>query len=114
MPARREAAPSPLQPPNTTSSAPPNHDSLYRTQNTNFGSYLLAAEKLRFKGAEPAADGTGVELVFFDPDDQGPDLQRRFNVGAVDSVNARVLFETRGYLLGEVKRVQAGVQSAKR
>jgi hypothetical protein len=117
MPARREAAtcsPKPSQPANPAPSTPPNPHNLYRTQNTNFGSYILAAEKLRFRGAEPSADSTGVELVFFDPEGIGPDLQRRFNVGAVDSVNARVLFETRGYLMAEVKRIQAGVNNAQR
>jgi hypothetical protein len=95
---------------------PPSTDSLFRVQNTNFGAYLLAANKLRFKGAELAPESTVVELTFFDPDDLGPDLLRRFNVGAVELVNARTLFETRGYLMSEIKRVQtaAGVDNAKR
>jgi hypothetical protein len=95
---------------------PPGVNSFFRVQNTNFGAYLLAANKLRFKNAELASNSTVVELVFFDPDDLGPDLLRRFNVGAVELVNARTLFETRGYLLSEIKRVQtvAGVGDAKR
>ena len=113
MPARREAT-SPLQPSNPALSTPPNNDSLFRVQSTNCAAYILAAEKLRFRGAEPAADGTGVEFVFFDPEGIGLDIERRFNVGAVDSVNARVLFETRGYLMSEVKRVLAGVRGDQR
>ena len=35
----------------------------------------------------------------------GRTLLRRFNVGAVELVNARTLFETRGYLMSEIKRV---------
>ena len=115
MPARRKAAATPsLEPSTATTSSPSTQELLYRVQNTNFGAYLLAANKLRLKGAELAANSTVVELVFFDPEDFGPDLLRRFNVGAVELVNARTLFETRGYLMSEVKRVQAGGKNAQR
>jgi hypothetical protein len=105
----RRIVPSKLPPHPEPPTSPPSTDSLFRVQNTSFGAYLLAANKLRFKGAERASNSTVVELVFFDPDDLGPDLLRRFNVGAVELVNARTLFETRGYLMSEVKRVLAGV-----
>lgn len=111
---RRAVPPNPpsLHEPPTTL---PTTNSLFRVQNTNFGAYLLAANKLRFKAAELAPNSTVVELIFFDPDGLGEDLLRRFNVGAVELVNARTLFETRGYLLSEIKRVQtaAGVDSGK-
>jgi hypothetical protein len=82
---------------------------LYRCQNSNFGSYLIAANLLRYQGAQLASNGRDVEFLFYDPDARGPDLLRRFNAGAAEPVNARVLYEVRGYLLSEVKRVQAGV-----
>jgi len=81
----------------------------YRCQNSNFGSYLIAANALRYLGAELAPCGRVVDFLFYDPDTRGPDLLRRFNAGAVEPVNARVLYEVRGYLLSEVKRLQAGV-----
>jgi hypothetical protein len=85
---------------------------LYRSQNTHFGSYLIAANLLRYKGAELAPNGHDAELLFYDPDERGLDLLRRYNAGAAELVNARVLYEVRGYLLSEVKRLQAGVRSA--
>ncbi len=81
---------------------------LYRCQNTNFGAYLIAANLLRYEGVERASNGRDVELLFYDPDLRGPDLLRRYNAGAAELVNARVLYEVRGYLLSEVKRVQGG------
>lgn len=86
----------------------------YRCQNTNFGSYLIAANLLRYQGAELAANGKDVDLLFYDPHSRGPDLLRRFNAGAAEPVNARVLYEVRGYLLSEVKRIQAGVDNAEK
>jgi hypothetical protein len=86
---------------------------LYHTQNTNFGAYLIAANRLRYRGARLAANQADVDLLFDDPQCEGPDLLRRFNVGAIEQVNARVLFETRGYLLSEVKRtLKVGVANA--
>lgn len=82
----------------------PPTDSFFSTQNTNFAAYLMAANELRFYIARMAANGADVDLLFHDPHGSGPDLLRRFNVGAVEPVNARVLFEVRGYLLSEVKR----------
>jgi hypothetical protein len=80
---------------------------LYRCPHTFFASYLIAANLLRYLYAEMAPNGKDVELVFYDPDDRGPDLLRRYNAGAAELVNARVLYEVRGYLLTEVKQVQA-------
>jgi hypothetical protein len=85
----------------------------YRCQNTNFGSYLIVANLLHYEGAEFAANGKDVDLLFCDPQARGPDLLRRFNAGVAEPVNARVLYEVRGYLLSEVKRVQAGVDRGK-
>jgi hypothetical protein len=85
---------------------------LYRCQNSNFGSYLIAANLLRYHGSQLAPNGRDVDFLFYDPNGRGPDLLRRFNAGAADPVNARVLYEVRGYLLSEVKRVQAGVGHA--
>lgn len=87
---------------------------LYRCQNSNFGSYLIAANLLRYQGAELAPNGRDVDFLFYDPDARGPDLLRRFNAGAAEPVNARVLYEVCGYLLSEVKRVQAEVGNAGR
>jgi hypothetical protein len=84
----------------------PTHQ-LYRCPHTFFASYLIAANLLRYLHAEMAPNGKDVELVFYDPDDRGPDLLRRYNAGAAELVNARVLYEVRGYLLTEVKQVQA-------
>jgi len=85
---------------------------LYRCQNSNFGSYLIAANLLRYHGAELAPNGRDVDFLFYDPAARGPDLLRRFNAGAAEPVNARVLYEVRGYLLSEVKRVQAEAGNA--
>ena len=82
---------------------------LYRCQNTNFGAYLITANLLRYEGAQLSSNGYDVELRFYDPDARGPDLLRRYNAGAAELVNARVLYEVRGYLISEVKRLQAGV-----
>jgi len=86
---------------------------LYRCQNSNFGSYLIAANELQYAGAQLASNGRDVDLLFYDSDARGPDLLRRFNAGAVQPVNARVLYEVRGYLLSEVKRVQGGADARK-
>jgi hypothetical protein len=89
--------------------------SLYHTQNSNFSAYLIAAGLLQYTGARLASNGKDVDFLFHDPNAEGPDLLRRFNAGAVDAVNARVLFEVRGYLLSEVKRTQAmGADNAKK
>jgi hypothetical protein len=82
---------------------------LYCCQNTNFGAYLITANLLRYEGAQLASNGRDVELRFYDPDARGPDLLRRYNAGAAELVNARALYEVRGYLISEVKRLQAGV-----
>ncbi len=89
-------------------SPPPSDTPLYACQNSNFGSYLIAANVLHYAGAQWAPNGRDVDLLFYDPDTRGPDLLRRFNAGAVEPVNARILYEVRGYLLSEVKRVQGG------
>lgn len=82
---------------------------LYRCQSTNFGAYLITANLLRYTGAQLAPNGHDVELCFHDPEAQAPDLLRRYNAGAAELVNARTLYEVRGYLISEVKRLQAGV-----
>jgi hypothetical protein len=112
MSARRDIAPPP-HPPGLPQS--PRQDLHFRTENTNLSAYLIAAEKLHLKAAELAPSGV-VEFVFDDPDGLGPDLLSRYSVGACDSVNARVLFETRAYLLTQVRKVQkvAGVDRAQR
>jgi hypothetical protein len=79
----------------------------FSTPNTNLCAYLIAANRLLYCGARLAAGGANVDLLFHDPHCDGPNLLRRFNAGAVEQVNARVLFETRGYLLSEVKRTLA-------
>jgi len=90
-------------------------ESLFRTQNTNFGAYLIAANQLRYCGVKLAPNRADVDLLFHDPHRRGPNLLRRFNSGAVEQVNARVLFETRGYLLSEVKQsLTAGADDASR
>ncbi len=86
---------------------PPSDTPLYRNPNSNFGAYLISANLLRFKGAELAANGRDVDFVFYDPEARGPDLLLRYNAGAAELVNARTLYEVRGYLLGQVKKVQA-------
>jgi hypothetical protein len=85
---------------------------LYRCQNTNFGAYLVVANLLRYKDAQLAPNGEDVELLFYDPDARGPDLLRRYNAGAAEFVNARVLYEVRGYLLSEIKRVQGAANAS--
>ena len=91
-----------LKTPNPTDADVP----LYRCQNTNFGAYLVAANLVRYKDAQLAPNGEDAELLFYDPDARGPDLLRRYNAGAAEFVNARVLYEVRGFLLSEIKRVQ--------
>jgi hypothetical protein len=87
----------------------PRSESLFRTQNTNFSAYLIAAYLLRYRGARIAENKADVDLLFEDPQQAGH-LFRRFIAGAIEPVNARVLFETRAYLLSEVKRaLSAGV-----
>lgn len=95
-----------LSPPLTEPEPP-----LYHCTNTNFGAYLIVAKLLRFKEAALAANSEDVELRFYDPAGQGPSLLSRYNAGLGEAVAAKLLFEVRGYLLSEVKRVQtaAGV-----
>jgi hypothetical protein len=87
---------------------------LYRNQNSNFGAYLISANLLRFKGAELSANGREVDFVFYDPEQRGPELLRRYQAGAAEFVNARTLYEVRGYLIGEIKRLQVGVGDAEK
>jgi hypothetical protein len=94
-----------IQPP---SPQPPNSDiPVFRVANLNFATFLLVANKLQDLRAELSpTNSTLAELVFLDPDDVGPDLLRRFGVGAVEPINPKVLFEARGYLVSEMRRVQ--------
>lgn len=88
----------------------------YRCPNSSFGAYLLAANVLRYIGAQLSATSRrDVEFLFYDPDERGPGLLRRFNSGAVGPVNPRILLEVRGFLVSEARRVQmpVGVKSEK-
>ena len=83
---------------------------VFRCQNVYFASFAIAANQLKYRSAELAANSTDVEFIFDDPDNRGPDLLARYNAGfGQPPVNARVLFEVRSYLLAQVKRLQAGV-----
>ena len=86
---------------------------LYPCRNTNFGAYLIAANLLRYKCAELASNGKDVDLLFYDPDARGPALLHRYNAGAAELVNARTLYEVRGFLLSEVTKVQRGGRHGK-
>lgn len=92
------------------------HDgsSLYSCRNANFGAYLLTANLLRYKCAQLTPNGEDVDLLFYDPDRRGPDLLRRYNAGAAELVNARVLYEVRGFLLSEVKQLQGGHNASRK
>jgi hypothetical protein len=86
-------------------SPPKSPNSLFQTQNSNFSAYLTAAGLLDYAGAGLASNTKDLDFLFHEA--KGSDLLRRFNAGAVEAVNARVLFEVRGYLLAEIKRTQA-------
>lgn len=88
----------------------------FRCQNSNFVSYLVAANLLRYLSAELVPGTRTVVFLLHDPQCRGPELQRLFNAGVAEPVNARVLYEVRGFLLGEAKRVleAAGVGRAKK
>lgn len=87
----------------------------FRCQNSNFVSYLVAANLLRYLSAERVPGTRTVVYLLHDPQCRGPELLRQFNAGVAESVNARTLYEVRGFLLGEAKRVleAAGVQGEK-
>lgn len=87
----------------------------YRSQNSNFVSYLIAANLLRYLSAELVPGTSAVEFLLDDPQCRGPELLRQFNAGVAEAVNARTLYEVRGFLLGEAKRVlkAAGVRNEK-
>ena len=87
---------------------PSNSSSLYPCRNANFGAYLIAANLLRYKCTALASDRTDVDFLFYDPDARGPGLLQRYNAGAAELVNARVLYEVRGFLISEAKQVQGG------
>jgi hypothetical protein len=48
-----------------------NETPLYLCQNANFGSYLIAANQLRYKDARFAPNGRDVEFIFYDSDQSG-------------------------------------------
>lgn len=87
----------------------------FRSQNTNIVSYLIAANLLRYLNTELVPDTRTVVFVLHDPQCRGPELVRQFNAGVAEPINARTLYEVRGFLLGEAKRVldAAGVRNEK-
>lgn len=87
----------------------------FRCQNSNFVSYLVAANLLRYLSAELVPGTRTVVFLLHDPQCRGPELLRQFNAGVAEPVNARVLYEVRGFLLGEAKKVltAAGVRDEK-
>jgi len=87
----------------------------FRSQNSNLVSYLITANLLRYLSAELVPGTKNVVFVLDDPQCRGPELMRQFNSGVAESVNARTLFEVRGFLLGEAKKVltAAGVRDEK-
>jgi hypothetical protein len=105
-----------LKAPVSTEVQPSTPTRFFRCTHLNFASYVLSADLLRYDAAELAPNGRDIEFRFYDPDARGPDLLRRYTSGAAELVNARTLYEMRGYLVSEVKRIQAsaGVQSAQR
>lgn len=86
----------------------------FRSRSSYFSAYLIAANLLRYTRTELAPDGKDVDFVFHDPAGRGPDLWRRYNAGAGEPVNARTLYEVRGYLLFEVRRVQGGANGQRK
>ena len=97
--------------PKPTSPPEPSPQSVFRIRSTNLATYILAAAKLQFLGAQLAANGKDVDLLFDDPENVGPILQSRFSSGAVEMVNAKLFCDLRSFLLEEIKRIQvkAGV-----
>jgi hypothetical protein len=87
----------------------------FRCQNSNFVSYLIAANLLRYLSAEMVPGTRTVVFLLHDPQCRGPELLRQFNAGVAESVNARTLYEVRGFLLGEAKKTltAAGVRDEK-
>lgn len=93
----------------------PEQTAPFRCHNSNFVSYLIAANLLRYLSAELVPGTKTVVFVLHDPQCRGPELMRQFNAGVAEPVNARTLYEVRGFLLGEAKRVlqAAGVCNEK-
>ena len=85
----------------------PENSAPFRCQNSNFVSYLIAANLLRYLSAELIPGTRTVVFLLHDPLCRGPELLRQFNAGVAESVNARTLYEVRGFLLSEAKRVLA-------
>src|SRR5262249_1783485 len=88
--------------PNPKSPAP------FRCQNSNFVSYLIAANLLRYLSAELVPGTRTVVFLLHDPQCRGPEFLRQFNSGVAESVNARTLYEVRGFLLGEASSGLSG------
>jgi hypothetical protein len=93
----------------------PEQPAPFRCHNSNFVSYLVAANLLRYLSAELVHGTRIVVYLLHDPQCRGPELLRQFNAGVAEPVNARTLYEVRGFLLGEAKRVltAAGVRDEK-
>jgi hypothetical protein len=83
----------------------PEQPAPFRCHNANFVSYLVAANLLRYLSAELVPGTRTVMFLLHDPQCRGPELLRQFNSGVAESVNARTLYEVRGFLLGEAKNV---------
>ena len=54
----------------------------FRTEELPFAAYLHASHKLRFLGCEPVADTGRVAFVFFDPANEGDQMNVQFESGA--------------------------------
>lgn len=93
----------------------PDSPTPFRCHNSNFASYLIAANLLRYLRAELVPDTRMVAFLLDDPKHRGEELLRQFNAGVAELVNARTLYEVRGFLLGEAKKVleTAGVRDEK-
>ena len=84
---------------------------LYRCQKSNFGSYLIAANLLRYHGAELAPNGRDVDFLFYDP----PEVLTccaGLMLGPQNLLMRGFCMKYAGYLLSEVKRVQAEAGNA--
>jgi len=72
----------------------------FRCQNSNFVSYLVAANLLRYLSAEIVPGTRTVVFLLHDPQCRGPELMRQFNAGVAEPLNARVLYEVRRFPVG--------------
>lgn len=97
----------------------PPTDSLYICRSTNFAAYLLTTSLLAYHGARLAPNNWDVHICFSDPEHKATELFKRYNNGTAELVDPHSLFQIRGFLIGEIRRIQgevagAGVDDAKR